>query len=120
MPSHGIRHRLGSNDDDDIIGYQPTTTGGDLEQQAASAYSTAVASSLDPFSLKAGLKTDGDLKNLKKSKKKKTEAYYEKQNILIGDLLRPLEEHVENAKAAERANHLPVSVSQDIMTILNC
>jgi hypothetical protein len=29
--------------------------------------------------------------------------------VLIGDLLRPLEEHVENAKAEQRKNALPVS-----------
>ena len=102
---------MGSNDDEGVLEYAAARNEGDLEQQAASAYSTAVASSIDPYSLKAGLKTDDDLKNLKKSKKKKAEAYYEKQNVLIGDLLRPLEEHVENAKASERANRLPVSIN---------
>jgi len=82
----------------------------DPERQAASAYSTAITSSLDPYSLKSGLKTVDDLKNLKNSKKKKQGAFYEKQNVLIGDLLRPLEEHVENAQAEEKKNRLPVGV----------
>jgi hypothetical protein len=50
------------------------------------------------------------LASLKKSKKKKAEVFYEKQNVLIGDMLRPLEEHVENAREEERKNRLPVSV----------
>jgi hypothetical protein len=90
--------------------YAATNERDDPEQHAASAYSTAIASSLDPYSLKSGLKTVDDLKSLKSSKKKKQEAFYEKQNVLIGDLLRPLEEHVENARAEQAKNRLPVSV----------
>ncbi|KIM31755.1 hypothetical protein M408DRAFT_327197 [Serendipita vermifera MAFF 305830] len=111
VPSHGMRHRLGNTDDDDLTSRAGPSNKNDVELQPTSAYSTAISSSLDPYSLKAGLKTDGDLQNLKKSKKKKAGAYYEKQNELIGDLLRPLEEHVENARAAERANRLPVKIA---------
>jgi phage tail sheath gpL-like len=101
---------LGSNDNDMGSVYAATNERDDPEQQAASAYSTAIASSLDPYSLKSGLKTVDDLKNLKSSKKKKQGAFYEKQNALIGELLMPLEEHVENAQAEQRKNRLPVSV----------
>ena len=90
--------------------YAPSNERDDPEQQATSAYSTAIASSLDPYSLKTGLKTVDDLRNLKSSKKKKQGAFYEKQNVLIGDLLRPLEEHVKNAQAEQEKNRLPVSV----------
>jgi len=106
IPSHGIRPRLGSNDDDAGSSYVPTSGGDDIEQQATSAYS--ITSSPDPYSLKSGLKTGDDLKNLKKSRNRKQGAFYEKQNVLIGELLMPLDKHVEYARAEVQKNRLPV------------
>ena len=80
----------------------------DIEMRAASTFSTAVSTAVDPYSLKRGLKTEDELRSLKKGKTKKQGNYYEKQNTLIEDLLRPLDQHVEDAKAERDANRLPV------------
>ncbi|CAG8688592.1 9558_t:CDS:2 [Acaulospora colombiana] len=108
VPGHGIRPHLTSNFSEGGI-QEVSTSNADLEEQASYGYSTAVSASQDPYSLKRGLKTNDEMASLKKSKKKKAEEFYEKQNVLIGDMLRPLEEHVENAKEAERKNRLPCS-----------
>ncbi|KAG8779189.1 hypothetical protein FRC15_010323 [Serendipita sp. 397] len=83
----------------------------DLEMRPRTAYTSALASQVDPFSLKRGLKTDDELRGLKQRRKKKEESYYAKQNTLIGDLLKPLEEHVESARSAEEKNHIPVKIA---------
>ncbi|KAG8813769.1 hypothetical protein FRC17_001436 [Serendipita sp. 399] len=88
-----------------------TITNQDLEMRTPTAFSSALASQLDPYSLKRGLKTDDELRGLKQRKKKKEESYYTKQNMLIGDLLKPLEEHVESAKAIEEKNHVSVKIA---------
>ncbi|KAG8848417.1 hypothetical protein FRB91_010809 [Serendipita sp. 411] len=83
----------------------------DLEMRPRTTYTSALASQVDPFSLKRGLKTDDELRGLKQRRKKKEESYYAKQNTLIGDLLKPLEEHVESARSAEEKNHIPVKIA---------
>jgi hypothetical protein len=100
-----IRQRLNANTE---IQEVPAENGNRIELQETSAYSTALQTNQDPYVLKRGLKTEEELTTLKESRKKKAERFYERQNTLIGDLLRPLDEHVENAKAEAKQNRLPV------------
>ncbi|PVF98162.1 hypothetical protein CPB86DRAFT_784986 [Serendipita vermifera] len=111
VPGHGIRPHLTSNFSEGGIQEISTNNAVDLEEQASYGYSTAVSASQDPYSLKRGLKTTDELTSLKKAKKRKEEQFYEKQNVHIGDMLKPLEEYVENAKEEERKNRLPVKIA---------
>jgi len=67
----------------------------------------------DPFSLKAGIKTDSELRELKQRNRsgRKVEVYQRGQNELIGQLLKPMEEHTADAKQAEEAAELRVKIA---------
>lgn len=106
VAAHGLRNSLEHGNG--IPEIQEIHIGnGDVEK--AVGHSTALASSPDPFFFKKALKTDKDLDGLKKSKRKREQKYYGRQNGLIIYLLRPMEEHVEIAKHAEQQNRLLVS-----------
>jgi len=95
----------------------PTTEGGsssenrkvdqDLENQLPK--DTLV----DPYMLGLAIKATNELQELKKKGKngKRLKQYYEKQNTLINDLLKPMEKHTEDAKVAEEATRLPVKIA---------
>lgn len=78
------------------------TTVNDIER--AHPYATSLEEK-DPFSLKSGLKTSEELNSFgRTSAGKKALAYHRKQNLLIENLLLPLEDHVEQAKESEAAS----------------
>ncbi|KAG8904422.1 hypothetical protein FRB99_001801 [Tulasnella sp. 403] len=79
----------------------------DEEQPSVALFRT------DPFQFKSAIKTDAELAELRNRKKsgKRVEKYYKDQNELIGNLLKPLEEHTSDAKEAEDAAKLPVRIA---------
>ncbi|KAG8945935.1 hypothetical protein FRC04_012187 [Tulasnella sp. 424] len=67
----------------------------------------------DPYRLRNALKTDAELAELRNRKKigKQIENYHRDQNELIGQLLKPLEEHTADAREAEEQAKLPVKIA---------
>ncbi|KAF5319028.1 hypothetical protein D9611_012720 [Ephemerocybe angulata] len=66
----------------------------------------------DPFQFQNGLVPDEDLAGLRNRKKgKHVEQYQRNQNDLIKSLLKPMEEHTEDAKAEEETARLPVKIA---------
>ncbi|KAJ7109856.1 CDF-like metal transporter [Mycena epipterygia] len=66
----------------------------------------------DPWHFKAALKTPAEIDELRRRKKgKRLAAYHGNQNILIESLLKPMEEHTEDARVDEAAARLPVKIA---------
>ncbi|KAG8945936.1 hypothetical protein FRC04_012188 [Tulasnella sp. 424] len=67
----------------------------------------------DPYRLRNALKTDAELAELRNRKRigKQIENYHRDQNELIGQLLKPLEEHTSDAREAEEQAKLPVKIA---------
>ncbi|PSR72557.1 hypothetical protein PHLCEN_2v11550 [Hermanssonia centrifuga] len=64
----------------------------------------------DPYAFRNGLKSEDELAQLRRTKLgKRLEGYQRKQNDLIEALLKPMEEHTEDARVEEEATRLPVS-----------
>ncbi|KAJ8523076.1 hypothetical protein ONZ45_g437 [Pleurotus djamor] len=83
-----------------------TTTNVDIEQGLDS---TSILPA-DPFSLRDGYTSPDQLKALRRRRKgKKVAKFQRRQNTLIGALLKPMEAHTEEAKLEEEATRLPVS-----------
>ncbi|KAE9387856.1 CDF-like metal transporter [Gymnopus androsaceus JB14] len=83
----------------------------DLEQNTGKTSNVA-----DPFNLRNGLRSDEDLSELRHRKKNKRKAkavakYQDQQNELIGSLLKPMQEHTEDARLAEDTNRIPVKIA---------
>lgn len=64
----------------------------------------------DPYSLRSKLQDDGAISALRKrgGGGKRLGAYYSDQNSEIEALLKPLDQHVEDARVEGEANRLPV------------
>ncbi|KAF8307180.1 hypothetical protein DL93DRAFT_2088238 [Clavulina sp. PMI_390] len=80
----------------------------DLEQPVASPMSP------DPYNLKSSMMSEEQLSELRKrSGKKKNEivAFHRRQNELIHNVLKPMEEHTEDARAAEEQTRIPVKIA---------
>jgi len=67
----------------------------------------------DPYAFRTALKSQGELDELRRRKRigKRLERYHRRQNALITSLLRPMEEHTEQARAEEEAARLPVKIA---------
>ncbi|KAG9003659.1 hypothetical protein FRB94_002982 [Tulasnella sp. JGI-2019a] len=86
------------------------------EEQASSARERK-----DPFNFSTALKTDAELAEIRHrgKKGKQVERYQREQNELIGQLLKPLEEHTSDAKEAEDAAKLPVRIAVTTSLVAN-
>ncbi|VDC05756.1 unnamed protein product [Peniophora sp. CBMAI 1063] len=66
----------------------------------------------DPFQLSRGLLTDSQLTELRRRKRgKKVAKYHSRQNELISSLLKPMDEHTEDARNEEDAARLPIKIA---------
>ncbi|KAL5533668.1 hypothetical protein ACEPAG_128 [Sanghuangporus baumii] len=66
----------------------------------------------DPLVFRSGIKTEGELGELRRRKKgKQLERFHREQNELIGSLLKPMDEHTEEARGAEEAARLPTKIA---------
>jgi len=67
----------------------------------------------DPYMIRAGLKTDDELSQIRRRRKtgKRLERFHKKQNDLIHSLLKPMEEHTEEARQDERDFHVSVRIA---------
>ncbi|PPQ99526.1 hypothetical protein CVT24_005316 [Panaeolus cyanescens] len=75
---------------------------------------------VDPFQFRDGIVSEDELTTLRNRRKGKHIAKYQKrQNDLINDLLKPMEEHTEDAKQEEEAARLPVKIAVYASLIAN-
>ncbi|EJF67290.1 CDF-like metal transporter [Dichomitus squalens LYAD-421 SS1] len=66
----------------------------------------------DPFKFRSAYKTDEELSELRRRKKGKSlEDYHKRQNSLIEDLLKTMEDHTNDARVEEEAARLPVKIA---------
>ncbi|KAL5519517.1 hypothetical protein ACEPAH_1200 [Sanghuangporus vaninii] len=66
----------------------------------------------DPLMFKSGIKTEGELGELRRRKKgKQLERFHREQNELIDSLLKPMDEHTEEARGAKEAARLPTKIA---------
>lgn len=107
----------------------------DAEADTGSPSSPRIATSRDPYNIGHGLKTDAEIAELRRRKRGKPLAnHYQRQNDvrisslfcchlptrpltgihaqLIASLLKPMEEHTEDARNDEDLARLPVSLRQ--------
>ncbi|EIM92410.1 CDF-like metal transporter [Stereum hirsutum FP-91666 SS1] len=88
---------------------QGSASGNDIERTPSAK---SLASYRDPFEFNNGLKSEQELQELRKRKGgKPLERYHERQNALIHALLKPMEEHTEDARIVEDAARLPVRIA---------
>ncbi|PPQ79903.1 hypothetical protein CVT25_002959 [Psilocybe cyanescens] len=79
----------------------------DVDVERASGSTSLIP--VDPFQFRDGIVTNEEIADLRRRKKGKAVAKYQsRQNNLIEALLKPMEEHTEDAKAEEEAARLPV------------
>ncbi|KAF9654436.1 CDF-like metal transporter [Thelephora ganbajun] len=82
--------------------------------------STTAIPDPDPFSFRSGIKTDEELVVLRRRKKgKPLESYHRKQNELIGNLLKPMAVHTQEAKDTADAARLSVKIAAYASLIAN-
>ncbi|KAI0348241.1 CDF-like metal transporter [Trametopsis cervina] len=66
----------------------------------------------DPFDMRNSYKTEEELNDLRKRKQgKRLASYHRRQNELITSLLKPMEEHTEDARVEEAASKLPIKIA---------
>ncbi|KAJ7103191.1 CDF-like metal transporter [Mycena belliarum] len=66
----------------------------------------------DPYHFRGALKTPTEIDELRRRKKgKRLAAYHGNQNTLIASLLKPMEQHTEDARVDEAAARLPVKIA---------
>ncbi|KAI0654462.1 CDF-like metal transporter [Cubamyces menziesii] len=66
----------------------------------------------DPFSFRSAYKDDAQLSDLRKRRKgKDLEYYHRRQNNLINDLLKSMDEHTSEARVEEEQSRLPVKIA---------
>ncbi|KIY66157.1 CDF-like metal transporter [Cylindrobasidium torrendii FP15055 ss-10] len=88
----------------------PSTATFDLER--ASASTPATLATHDPYNLRNGVTSEEDLAQMRKRKKGKAVAQYQrKQNDLISYLLKPMEEHTSEARDKEEQARLAVKIA---------
>jgi len=82
----------------------------DVERTSVNASSSVLLG--DPFQLSDGIVPDEQITDLRHRKKGKNIAKYQlRQNNLISSLLKPMEEHTEDAKVEEEVAKLPVKIA---------
>ncbi|KAH9897725.1 CDF-like metal transporter [Cubamyces lactineus] len=66
----------------------------------------------DPFSFRSAYKNDAQLSDLRKRRKgKDLEHYHRRQNNLINDLLKSMDEHTSEARVEEEQSRLPIKIA---------
>ncbi|KAF9469631.1 CDF-like metal transporter [Collybia nuda] len=81
----------------------------DIERTSESSTS---ALPLDPFQLRDGILSEEEIAALRRRKRgKRVAKYHKKQNTLIASVLKPMEDHTEEAKVEEDAARLPVKIA---------
>ncbi|EKM61576.1 uncharacterized protein PHACADRAFT_248262 [Phanerochaete carnosa HHB-10118-sp] len=66
----------------------------------------------DPYEFRNGITPEVDLASMRKRKRGKSiEGYHRKQNNLITDLLKPMEEHTEDARVEEEASKVSIKIA---------
>lgn len=86
---------------------KPPPSNGDVEGTASTELRDA-----DPFSFRNGIKTDEELVVLRQRRKgKPLESYHRKQNELIGNLLKPMAVHTQEAKDLAESARLSVKIA---------
>ncbi|KAH9176875.1 CDF-like metal transporter [Lactarius sanguifluus] len=74
----------------------------------------------DPFNFGHGLKTDAEIAELRSRKRgNRLATYHRKQNALIAYLLKPMEEHTEDARNEEDISRLPVKTAVRASLVAN-
>ncbi|KAH9043679.1 CDF-like metal transporter [Lactarius pseudohatsudake] len=92
----------------------------DAEADAASPTSPQLMPRRDPFNFGHGLKTDAEIAELRSRKRgKRLATYHRKQNALIAYLLKPMEEHTEDARNEEGLSRLPVKTAVRASLVAN-
>ncbi|KAF8203873.1 CDF-like metal transporter [Pholiota molesta] len=92
----------------DIVVPDQTEFHSDIERASGSTALIPV----DPYQIRDGILTEEELAGLRRRRKGKAVAKYQsRQNNLISALLKPMEEHTEDAKAEEEALRLPVKIA---------
>ncbi|KIM88799.1 hypothetical protein PILCRDRAFT_813779 [Piloderma croceum F 1598] len=89
----------------------------DLERGSSSSF----LAQPDPFLFRDALKTSPQLADLRRRRKtgKRLEKYHRRQNELIVSLLKPMEEHTQEAKVEEEAARLPIQIAVYASLIAN-
>ncbi|TFY71809.1 hypothetical protein EVG20_g1196 [Dentipellis fragilis] len=90
----------------------------DIERMSTSPKAPPVH---DPYMFLNSIKSDDELYTLRRrhEKGKKLEHYHRKQNDLIASLLKPMEEHTEDARAEEENTRLPVKIAVRASLVAN-
>ncbi|KAH9049513.1 CDF-like metal transporter [Lactarius hengduanensis] len=92
----------------------------DAEADAGSPTSPQLMPRRDPFNFGHGLKTDAEIAELRSRKRgKRLATYHRKQNALIAYLLKPMEEHTEDARNEEDLSRLPVKTAVRASLVAN-
>ncbi|KAF8347078.1 CDF-like metal transporter [Amanita rubescens] len=83
-----------------------------MERDAEGALGPSPVIPQDPFQLRVGLLSDEQIDGLRRRKKGKMVAEYQKkQNDLVQYILKPMENHTEESKVDEEAVRLPVKIA---------
>jgi len=91
---------------DTVVTMRNTTKDSEDVERASSN----ILSHPDPFQFRDALKTPSQLAELRLRKMgKRLEKYHRRQNNLILSLLKPMEDHTQEAKVEEDAARLPVN-----------
>lgn len=92
----------------------------DAEADAGSPTSPQLMPRRDPFNFGHGLKTDAEIAELRSRKRgKRLATYHRKQNTLIAYLLKPMEEHTEDARNEEDLSRIPVKTAVRASLVAN-
>ncbi|TFK42002.1 CDF manganese transporter [Crucibulum laeve] len=94
---------------DTVVSDQPFKFDVDIEASASSSNIEPV----DPYQIRDGFVPDNELEGMRRRKKngKRVAKYHARQNNLITSLLKPMDEHTEEASAEEEAARLPVKIA---------
>ncbi|KAI0286855.1 CDF-like metal transporter [Russula aff. rugulosa BPL654] len=90
------------------------------DTDAESPTTPHVTTSNDPYNIGHGLKTEAEIAELRSRKRgKRLAKYHRKQNDLIASLLKPMEEHTEDARNEEDLSRLSVKIAVRASLIAN-
>jgi len=92
----------------------------DANANAESPTTSHITTSRDPYNFGHGLKSDAQIAELRSRKRGKPLAnFHRRQNDLITSLLKPMEEHTEDARNEEGLSRLPVKIAVRASLIAN-
>ncbi|KAI9513113.1 CDF manganese transporter [Russula earlei] len=91
-----------------------------LQADAESPTTSRITTSRDPYNIGHGLKSDAEIAELRSRKRgKHLASYHRRQNDLIASLLKPMEEHTEDARNEENIFRLPIKIAVRASLIAN-